>query len=175
MLPLYIPVSVPSDVEGEGHFSPLSTPHVPEEAVALMTRHPIKELIQRRALWFPSPRFDSEDAFLTDLRVAHERGLFPVYFDRLPTSDAVTAIGGVQTTIPAFALKSGAQTLTEKWKRALLKIMRLERNEAQAALLDLPDAFVRDGGGETALQLEVYLFEFTEIGHKVIHPVLFMR
>jgi tetratricopeptide (TPR) repeat protein len=175
MLPPYMFVSVPSDVPGEGHVSTLSTPHLPPEAIDLMIQRPIKELIRRRAAWFPSPRHDSEDAFLTDLRVSHERGLFPVYFDRLPTSDAVSAIGGVQIAIPAAALKLGAQTLTDKWKRALLKITRLEKSNAQTALLDLPDAFAPDGSSEAVLRLEVRLFEFTEIGRKVIHPVLLVR
>lgn len=175
MLPPYMFVSVPSDVPGEGHVSTLSTPQMPQEAIDLMTRQPIKELIRLRAAWFPSPRHDSKDAFLTDLRVSHERGLFPVYFDRLPTSDAVRAIGGVQIAIPAAALKPGAQTLTDKWKRALLRITRLGKSNAQTALLDLPDAFAPDASHETASHLEVVLFEFTEIGRKVIHPVLLVR
>jgi tetratricopeptide (TPR) repeat protein len=175
MLPPYMFVSVPSDVPGEGHVSTLNTPHLPQEAIDLMTRWPIKDLIRRRAVWFPSPRHDSDDAFLTDLRVGHERGVFPVYFDRLPTSDTVTAVGGVRIPIPASALKSGAQALTEKWKRALLKITRLKKDEAQAALLDLPDTFSIGGNSEVASHLEVRLFEFTEIGVKVIHPVLLVR
>lgn len=175
MLPPYMFVSVPSAVPGEGHVSTLSTPHLPQEAIDLMTRQPIKELIRLRAAWFPSPRHDSKDAFLTDLRVSHERGLFPVYFDRLPTSDGVSAIGGVQMAIPAAALKPEAQTLTDKWKRALLKITRLEKSDAQAALLDLPDTFAPDVSAETASLLEVVLFEFTEIGRKVIHPALLVR
>lgn len=81
--------------------------HLPQEAIDLMTCKPIKELIRRRVVWFPSPRHDSEDAFLTELRVSDERGLFPVYFDRLPASDAVSSVGGVQITIPASSLRPG--------------------------------------------------------------------
>jgi len=175
MLPPYMLVSVESEVEGEGHVSTLSTPHLPAEAIELMTRRPIKELIQRRAVWFPSPRRGSKDAFLTDLRVAHERGLFPVYFDRLPISDGAAEIGGVDVRIPASALTPAGQGLTDKWKRALLKITRLQREDARVALFDLPDAFPTDNGAEKALQMEVHLFEFAEIGRKVIRPVLLVR
>lgn len=175
MLPLYIPVSVQTAMKGEGHFSALATPYAPKEAIDLMTRRPIKELIQRRVVWFPSPRFNSKDAFLTDLRVARERDLFPVYYDRLPTSEAVTAIGAVAIAIPASVLTPGAEKLADKWKRALLKITRLQKDEAQVALLDLPDTFSADTGSKAASHLEVHLFEFTEIGRKVIHPALLVR
>lgn len=175
MLPPYMLVSVESEVKGEGHVSTLSTPHLPAEAIELMTRRPIEELIQRRAVWFPSPRRGSKDAFLTDLRVAHERGLFPVYFDRLPISDGAAEIGGVDVRIPASALTPAGQGLTDKWKRALLKITRLQREDARVALFDLPDAFPTDNGAEKALQMEVHLFEFAEIGRKVIRPVLLVR
>lgn len=168
MIPLYL-------VDGEGRVSAVVTPHLPREAIELMTRRPLRELIRRRVVWFPSPRYNSKDAFLTDLRVAHERGVFPAYFDRLPTSDAIAAIGGVQIPIPASALIPSAKTHADKWKRALLKITRLEKGDAQAALLDLPDAFTPDGNSEAAAQLEVVLFEFTEIGRKVVHPALLIR
>ena len=150
MLPLYVPVSVQSDVKGEGHFSALATPHLPKEAIDLMTRRPIKELIRRRAVWFPSPRFDSKDAFLTDLRIAHERDLFPVYCDRFPISEAVTAIGAVAIPIPSSVLTASGYKPADKWKRALLKITRLEKIDAQASLFDLPDAFASDSTSEIA-------------------------
>jgi tetratricopeptide (TPR) repeat protein len=175
MLPLYIPVSVHSAAKGEGHFSALATPHLPKEAIDLMTRRPIKELIEKHAVWFPSPRFDSKDAFLTDLRVAHERDLFPVYCDCLPTSDGVTAIGAVAIAIPASVLTTDGYKLADKWKRALLKITRLRKDEARVALLELPDAFSNDTDSETGVGFEVHLFEFTEIGRKVIHPAILIR
>jgi hypothetical protein len=140
-----------------------------------MTHRPIKELIQRRAVWFPSPRFDSKDAFLTDLRVAHERGLFPVYFDRLPASDGATEIGGIDVQIPASALTPAGQKLADKWKRALLKIPLMQKEAAQAYLVELPDVFSTYDDTEMPLHLEVHLFEFTEIRHRVIRPVLLVR
>lgn len=158
MLPSYIDVKAHGKTAGEAHMMQLIEQRLPQEAIVLMTQRPIKELIQRRAVWFPSPRHDSNDAFLTDLRVAHERGLFPVYFDRLPASDAATAIGGVQIPIPASVLIPGAHRLAEKWKRALLKITRLHKDEAQAALLDLPDAFSIGDSSEAASNLEAHLF-----------------
>jgi tetratricopeptide (TPR) repeat protein len=91
MLPRYIPVDAKSVVEGECHMMALSAPSVPQEAVDLMIRRPIEELIELCAVWFPIPRHASKDPFLTDLRAGHERGVFPVYFDRLPTSDNVAA------------------------------------------------------------------------------------
>ncbi|HKP05417.1 MAG TPA: tetratricopeptide repeat protein [Chthoniobacterales bacterium] len=175
MLPPYMFVSVPSKVPGEGHVSALSVPRLPQEAIDLMTRRPIRELVRRRALWFPSPRFDSKDVFLTDLRVAHERDVFPVYYNRLPSSDAVTAIAAVAIPIPASVLKTGGHKLADKWKRALLKITRLGKDEARMALLDLPDALSNDTGSEAASLLEVHLFEFTEIARKVIRPAILVR
>jgi hypothetical protein len=175
VLPPYIPISTPSEIKGEGHFTALFTPHLPQEAIDLMIQRPIKELVRRRTVWFPSPRHDSKDAFLTDLRVSHERGLFPVYFDHLPTSDFVSVIGGVQIAIPAAALQLGSHTLAEKWKRALLKITRMEKSAAQTALLDLPDAFIPDGNSEAASQLEVVLFEFTNLDRRVIYPAILIR
>jgi len=109
------------------------------------------------------------------LRVARERGVFPVYFDHLPASDAVTAIGGVQISIPVSVLEPGAQRLAEKWKRALLKITHLQKADAQTTLLDLPDTISIADNSEVASHLEVHLFEFIEIGRKVIHPVLLIE
>ena len=172
MLPQYNFVSVPSNVPGEGHVATFSTPQLPRAAIDLMVANPIEELTQKRAIWFPSPRFDSEDAFLTDLRVAHERGLFPVYFDCLPTSDAAAAIGGVEILISTAVLTTDSIKLTEKWKRSLLKILRLQKAEAQAALLDLPNTLSEKRGTETVTRFEVRLFEFMEIDRLVVHPVL---
>jgi len=53
MLPSYIPIQARSDVKGEGHMMALFAPCLPKEAIDLMIRRPTKELIQRRAVWFP--------------------------------------------------------------------------------------------------------------------------
>jgi hypothetical protein len=167
-------LSVPSDVKGEGHVSTLSTPRVPSAAVELMIQHPVSELIQRRAVWFPSPRRQSKEPFLTDLRVAHERNVFPLYFDSLPTSDQATAIDAVKIGIPV-SVTAPPKGVLDKWKRSLLKITRLQREDARAALFDRPEAFSPYEDDEKALQVELHLFEFTEIDRKVIRPVLLVR
>ena len=176
MLPLYMMIEAKSDVKGEGHMMALSAPYLPQEAIDLMIRRPAKELIQRRAVWFPTERFSSKDPFLTDLRIGHERGVFPVYFDRLPTSDAVAVCGGVQITIPAKLLSADRLSIAAKWSRALLKLTNLPKAEAQAALLDLPEVFAdADDEGINSTQIEIRLFEFSEIGQRLFHPALLIR
>jgi len=171
-IPPYLHVSVGG---GGSLISAMDTPHLPAEALNLMLERPIKELIQRRALWFPSPRHTSDNPFLTDLRVAYERGLFPTYFDRLPTSNDVAVVGSVRVAVPESALTSSTSAFAAKWKRCLLKINRLSEAEANAALLDLPDSIPNADGDSQRMHLEVHLFEFTELGLKVIHPALLIR
>jgi tetratricopeptide (TPR) repeat protein len=176
MLPLYMMIDAKSVVKGEGHVMALSAPYLPQEAIDLMIRRPTKELIQRRAVWFPTERFSSKDPFLTDLRIGHERGVFPVYFDRLPTSDAVVVCGGVQITIPAKLLSAGHPSIAAKWRRALLKLTKLPKEEAQAALLDLPEMFGdADDHEANSAKIEIRLFEFNEIDRRIVYPALLVR
>jgi hypothetical protein len=173
MLPLYMPVQEKSGVKGEGHMMVLSPPSLPQEAVELMLHHPVSELIEKRALWLPTDRFASKDPFLSDLRLAHERGLFPVYFDRLPVSEGVTAKGGVQISISNELLNSDGQTVREKLGRGLQKLVTLGAEQAQAALLDLPDLFspACEGTAE-AKPIGVWLCEFVERSRRILQPVL---
>lgn len=113
---------------------------------------------------------------MTDLRIGHERGVFPVYFDNLPTSDAVTLCGSVQITIPSKLLSADRPSTAAKWGRALLKLTKLPKDEAQAALLDLPDLFAdTDDEGIDSTQIEICLFEFSEIGQRLFRPALLIR
>jgi tetratricopeptide (TPR) repeat protein len=176
MLPPYMPVEAKSDVEGEGHMMALFAPHLPVEAIDLMIRRPAEELILRRAVWFPVKRFESNDSFLTDLRTGHERGVFPVYFDRLPTSDAVTVCGGVRCSVPKTFFGKDRPAAAAKWCRALLKLTTMQKDEAQAALLDIPDVFADTDTHETdSLEIEIWLFEFTQIDRRVFHPAILIR
>jgi len=176
MLPLYMMIEAKSDVKGEGHVMALSAPYLPQEAIDLMIRRPARELIQRRAVWFATGRFASKDPFLTDLRIGHERGVFPVYFDCLPTSDAVAVCGGIQITIPSTFLSGNHPSMAAKWRRALLKLTKLPKGEAEAALLDLPEVFAgTDDHGVNSTQIEIRLFEFVEIGQRLFYPALLVR
>ncbi|MDQ3565393.1 MAG: hypothetical protein M3436_15120 [Pseudomonadota bacterium] len=67
---------------------------------------------------------------MTDLRIGHERGVFPVYFDPLPTSETVAVCGGVQITIPSKRLSVGCPAAATKWSRALLKLTKNQRDGA---------------------------------------------
>jgi tetratricopeptide (TPR) repeat protein len=176
ILPLYMMIEAKSDVKGEGHMMALSAPYLPQEAIDLMIRRPVKELIRWRALWLPTDRSSSKDPFLTDLRIAHERGMFPVYFNRPPTSDAVAVCSGVHIAIPGRLLKAGDHAATDKWARALLKLTMLPREEALLALFDLPEVFPdTDEQASNSLQMEVHLCEFSEVGQRLSHPILLVR
>jgi hypothetical protein len=176
MLPLYMMIEVKSDVKGEGHVSALAAPCLPQAAIDLMVRRPVKELIQRRTVWFPTDRFASKDPFLTDLRIGHERGVFPVYFGRFPTSEAVAVCGGVQIAIPSKVLSADCPSMAAKWSRALLRLTKLPKDEAQAALLDLSEVFADTGDqGINATQIEIRLFEFSDIDQRLFYPALLVR
>ncbi len=173
MLPLYTMIEAKSDVTGEGHIMALSAPELPQAAIDLMVGQPIDELIQRRAVWIPYARFASKDPFLTDLQAGHERGAFPVYLGRVPTSDAVMACGGVEVSISRRLLGGQDPSVAAKWRRALLKLAKLPKDAAQVALLDLPEVFAdRDANGIDSAQIEIRLFEFTEAGQRLFHPAL---
>jgi hypothetical protein len=175
-MPLYTFIKGKTNVEGEGQVMALSAPSLPQEAIDLMVHRPIDELIARRAVWLPSPRHSSIDQFLTDLRIGHERGFFPVYFERVPTSNAVTLCSAVQITVPEEVLKGGLPSMAEKWRRSLLKIAKLPKEEAILALLDMPDVVSSANRvDEAAIIIEVMLFEFTEIGERVLHPAILFR
>ena len=176
MLPLYMPIDVKSDVEDEGHMLPLSDSYLPEEAIDLMIRRPTKELIERRAVWLPYDRFDFDDPLLADLESGQERGVFPVYLDRLPTSDVVADFGGVQVAIPNKLLSGDLPSMAAKWERALLKLTKLPKDEAQVALLDIPEVLSDpEGDCSKSTQIEIRLFAFSKIGKRVLHPVILVR
>jgi hypothetical protein len=176
MLPPYIPVDAKSNVPEGWHMMALSTPHLPQEAIDLMIGCPAKELIQRHAVWFPTTRSISKDPFLDDLLTGHEREVFPVYFDRVPNSDAVAVCGGVQITIANTLLSADSLSIGARWKRALLKLTKLPKEEAQVALLDIPELFTYNNEqGINSTQIEIRLFEFGQIGQRLFHPVLLIR
>jgi tetratricopeptide (TPR) repeat protein len=174
-MPLYVPVESKSETKGEGHMMALKALSLPQQAIDLMIRQSITTLIERRTLWMASPRCTSRDPFLTDLRVAHERGFFPVYLDRFPASEATTVCAAARVTVPGRA-DGGHAVDAEKWRRALLRIAALPKDEAQSRMLDLPDIF---GAGEEnedeVMQIEVVLFEFEEVGKRVVQPAILVK
>lgn len=173
MFPLYVPTNEKSSLKGEAHMMALSPPCLPQEAIDLMIRKPIEELIERRAVWFPTARFSQDDRFLTDLRIGRERGVFPVYFDGPTASDAVATCGGVEIAVPNKLLSGDQLSAASKWRRALLKLTKLSKDEAQSALLDLPELFAaRDDGEGGAVRFEIRLFEFSDLGRQLFQPVL---
>jgi len=176
-MPLFTFVKAKSDIKGEGHVMTLSTTYLPQEAIDLMIGRPVEELIERRAMWFPTDRFSSKDRFLTDLRIGRERGVFPVYFGRLPTSDDVVDCGGIQISIPIAWLDGDPPATASKWRRALLKLTKVAKDEAQLALLDLPDALLETHGHTAdSVQIEIRLFEFSEIGQRrQFYPAILIR
>lgn len=175
-MPPYMLVDTKSDVDGEGHIMALAESNLPLEAISLMIRKSVEELIQLRSIWFPTDRFTSIDPFVTDLRISNERGVFPVYFDSLPTSESVEDCGGVQISVNSFSLNEGDKAMTMKWRQVLLKLTKLSKGEAQIALLDLPNIFIDTNSSKTnSSQIEVHLFEFDQMGKRVFHPVILVR
>lgn len=173
--PLYTWHQVTSGAKRQGYVSTLSPRNLPPEAIELMIRRPIKELISRRAVWFPTDRFDSEDPFLTDLRISNERGVFAVYFDRFPTSDAVVVCGGgVRMCLPEKSPTGESSSVAGKWRRALLRVAMLPREQARTALLEIPDLFGEPIHDPTkSIQVEIRLFEFNAIdGRRLTQPAL---
>jgi tetratricopeptide (TPR) repeat protein len=176
-MPLFTFVKAKSDIEGEGHVMTSSTTYLPQEAIDLMVGRAVGELTERRAIWFPTDRFSSDDRLLTDLRIGRERGVFPVYFGRLPTSDDVADCGGAQISIPSALLNGDDPTTAAKWRRALLKLAKVAKDEAQLALLDLPDVFAETHKrAADSVQIEIRLFEFSEIGQRrQCYPAIVVR
>ena len=180
MLPLYIITDLITEVKhakkGAGYVMALSTPYLPQEAIDLMIKRTTKELIKNRTLWVPTDRVYSKDPFLTDLMIGYERGLFPVYFDTLPSSDAVSVCGGVKIMIPAKLISADDPSITAKWGRALMKLTKLSKEDAQAALLDLPEVFGKGDNHEAnSTKIEIRLFEFDEIDQRVVYPAILIR
>jgi tetratricopeptide (TPR) repeat protein len=177
MMPLYTLVTTGSEDTGEGHVMSLSGSHLPQEAIDLMVHTPTELLTERRVAWLPTDRFDSVDPFLTDLRIGRERGVFPVYFERLPTSDSVMERGGVKLCVPESVLSGDKTAIAEKWRRALLKLTKLPKDEADTALLEIPEVFdVAETDASASSKVEIRLFEFAEIGQRrVFHPAILIR
>lgn len=172
VLPLYMLVQSDSDVPGEGRVMALSTPSLPPQAVDLMLRRPITELAQRRAVWIPTERFESDDVFAHDLRLAHERGCIPVYFDRLPVSERVRVWGGTE-----IVARPSSRTIdppeSRIFSRALLRLSALPLDQARAALLDLPEALSIDGDqAQASVAIEVSLCELDEGSRRLLQPVI---
>ena len=154
----------------------LSAPFLPPAAIDLMLRHSADELIRRRTVWFPILRSGSYDSFLTHLRVGFERCVFPVYLDHIPSSKEVAVCGGVEVFVPDTFSSRNHAPIAAKWRRAMMKLTTLPKDEAQAALHDIPEVFANitpNGGKQT--RIEIRLFEFPEIDQKRIHPVFLIR
>ena len=175
-LPAFMPVDHKSDVKGEGHMMGLWTWFLPQQAIDLMGRHPIEDLIAHRAVWLPTLRHGSKDPFLTDLRVGYERGLFPVYFDHFPASDATAISAAIRIAVPRHVLNGESPVEGERWRRAMLKMTKLQKDKAKVALLDLPELFLRGENDEVGtVHVEVALFEFAEIDERVLHPAIVIK
>jgi hypothetical protein len=166
LVPLFTLVRANSAAPGEGHVMRLSASYVPQEAIDLMLGHSVVDLIEHRAFWFPTDRFTSKDPLLTDLRIGRERGLFPVYLGRPPTSDAVANMGGVDLLVPGEILKGGAKAAASKWRRELIKLTKIPLPQAQHEVLDLAEIFDGLADADESIRVEVRLFEFREIGQR---------
>ena len=173
MLPRYTMVEVESACESEGHMMALTGAKLPPAAIDLMVGYPTRELAALKAVWIPTPRFRSRDRFLTDLRVGFERGWIPVYLDRFPTSEGVEVCGGVRVGFPVEGLAPKVSVMASKWRRALLSLSKLPRNQVEAALFALPDLLPEPDA--TCAEIEVRVFEFYEVGRKVCYPALLAR
>lgn len=173
--PAYLMVDVKSDVEGEGHMMSLYPACLPQEAIDLMIHRPVQELIQRRTVWFPTERFSSKNPLLTDLQIGHKYGVFPVYLDHLPTSKAVVVRGRIRFSIPKKVLIGEQPSVAAKWGRAILKLTILPKDEAQAALLEIPEVFADIENNDGCEQMEICLFEFTFLGERILHPAILLR
>jgi tetratricopeptide (TPR) repeat protein len=176
MLPPYIMVDNKSSVPGEGGVMALSMPSLPPEAIDLMLRRPMEELLQRRALWVPLLRLDASDVLLNDLGWGYVLGILPVYFHHMPMSRAVTVYGGVQVSMPRSFLNGEHDSTASKWKRSLLKLVTLTKDDAQTALLSLPDLFAEtEQNSVDAVNVEIRLFEFRQAGQRRCYPALLVR
>jgi len=145
MLPPYNIVKIESAAEGEGHVMASVAAKLPPAAIELMLEHSTNELATLKAVWIPTPRYASRDPFLTDLRIGFERGLIPVYLDRFPTSEAVGVCGGVRVSIPDDWLGTPDRpSVAAKWRRAILSLSKVPRDQVETALLALTDT--RAGG-----------------------------
>jgi hypothetical protein len=173
-MPLFTFVNAGSEIEGEGHVMTSATTYLPQAAIDLMIGRPVEELIKHRLIWFPTDRFSSDDRLLTDLRIGRERGVFPVYLRHVPASDDATECGSVLIPFPRSLLSGARPAMAAKWRRALLKLTRVAKQEAQSALLDLPDIFA-DAHDDVvgSVRMQIRLFEFNEIGQqRQFHPVI---
>ena len=176
MLPAYMMVDNKSSVPGEGGVMALSTPSLPPEAIDLMLRRPMEELLQRRALWVPLLRLDASDVLLNDLGWGYVLGILPVYFHAVPMSRAVTVYGGVQVSMPRSFLNGEHASTASKWKRSLLRLVTLTKDDAQTALLNLPDLFAEtELNSVNAVNVEIRLFEFRQAGQRRCYPALLIR
>lgn len=176
MIPPFVMIDDNAGAEGEGRMMMLSTGCLPQAAIDLMIGHPREELARLGAIWFPVDLSSSKDAFLTELRVAHEQGVFPVYLDKLPTSSAVAVGSAVRLLIPE-ALRTGeCRALLSQWSRAMRELANLRGDEAQAALLALPElAEQQDCDGRVLVEIEIRLAQFVSLGEPLWHPILLVR
>jgi hypothetical protein len=74
-------------------------------------------------------------------------------------------------------LEGNRPSMAAKWRRELLKLVKLSRDQAQAALFDLPDVFSgSDEIGDISTQIEIRLFEFSDIGQqRNCYPIILTR
>ncbi len=168
MFPLYMHIAIQGD-SGYSTVSAFHAPFLPQEAIDLMAGTPIDTLIERRTVWIPTDRCTSKDAFLTDLRIGHERGVFPVYLGTLPVSEAVSMLGSVEVCLPANVRDA---TIVGRWKRSLVKLAKMNVPDAEVALLELPDLFPATSNCSPSLRFIVYLLAFKQMGRQVFHPAL---
>ncbi len=166
MMPLFTWVQHEPDVPGEGHVTALASSLLPQEAIDLMLGTDVDELIRNRTIWLPNDRFRSKDRFLSDLRMGRQYGFLPTYFDRIPRSDAASDIGGTSITIPQSLMNGDLPSIAAKYRRALVSLMKLPRDQALQKMLDLPELFDDVSVEAGSPRLEIRLFDFHELADR---------
>jgi hypothetical protein len=170
-----------SEITGnEGLVITGSAPGLPPQAYDFFLNSNATELLERKIFFFPHERHKANDKLLSDLHIAREYDLLPLYISELPFSKFVSSVECFDFKIPLLnselekeIVKSlrKFKTLLKKLSLAKKVVWRETLNELRIELDEINEL----KGADKFLSLRLNLLEYQGLIEKENHSVLLLK
>lgn len=155
-------------------------PGLPPQAYDFFLNSTAAELLERKIFFFPHERHKANDKLLSDLHVAKEYDLLPLYISELPFSKFVSSVEYFDFKIPLLnsELEKGIVKPLRKFKTLLKKISLAKKVVWRETLNELRtelDEINELNGADKFLSLRLNLLEYQGLVEKENHSVLIIK
>ncbi|HYM93850.1 MAG TPA: hypothetical protein VET23_06910 [Chitinophagaceae bacterium] len=155
-------------------------PGLPPQAYNFFLNSTPSELLERKILFLPHERHKANDKLLSDLHVAKEYDLLPLYISELPFSEFVSSVEYFDFKIPLLnsGLEKGIVKSLRKFKTLLKKLSLAKKVVWRETLNELRieiDEINELNGADKFLSLRLNLLEYQGLVEKENHSVLLLK